>query len=202
MAKAYPVPAQSVEREILVRKSRFIARALSATSREQALMQVRQARKDFPDARHHCWAYLIGDPNSASAAAMDDDGEPGGTAGKPILNVIQHKAIGDVLVVVIRYFGGIKLGAGGLTRAYAQATEAVLSELPVEQQEPRLTATLTMDFAHEQVLRHWAGEHGAEILEVTYGEQVGICLDIPEAATEGLAGFCAARNIRMHSLPD
>lgn len=202
MIKGYPVPAQAQVREILVRKSRFIARALPATSREQALAHVEQARNDHPDARHHCWAYLIGNPASASAAAMDDDGEPGGTAGKPILNVIQHKAIGDVLVVVIRYFGGIKLGAGGLTRAYAQATEAVLSETPVERHEPHHTASLRLDFAHEQILRHWADEHAATVLGVAYGEQVEIQLDLPETVHDELAGFCAARRIRMRSLPD
>ncbi len=123
----YPTPAQFIETETEVKKSRFIARATKVTDRQSAIAFVEQAKQDYPGARHHCWAYLLGNPASASSAAANDAGEPSGTAGKPILNVIQHKGVGDVIVVVIRYFGGIKLGAGGLVRAYSGAAEAVMS---------------------------------------------------------------------------
>src|SRR5690606_32119147 len=101
----------------------------------------------------------IGRPGSAAEAAMNDDGEPSGTAGKPILNVIQHKDMGDVLVIVIRYFGGIKLGAGGLVRAYAGAAESVLSEVERVVQQARVQARVGLDFADEQPLRHWCEGH-------------------------------------------
>lgn len=127
MSKDYPIPAGFLERETEIKKSRFIARVAPVSSRDEVKAWLEQARNDHPDARHICWAYQIGRPGAAAEAAMNDDGEPSGTAGKPILSVIQHKDLGDVLVMVIRYFGGIKLGAGGLVRAYAGATEAVLS---------------------------------------------------------------------------
>lgn len=198
MSFGYAIPAASLEREIAVRKSRFIARAGRVDSRAAALAAVEQARADHPDARHHCWAYLIGDPVSASTAASDDDGEPGGTAGRPILNVIQHKGLGDVQVVVIRYFGGIKLGAGGLTRAYAQATEAVLSELPVTRQEPVCRVTVAMGFAQEQPVRHWAQGHRGEVDAIRYGEGVGMDIIIPATEVDDFRAFCAAQSITIH----
>ncbi len=198
MRKAYSVPADPVERELVVRKSRFIARALAVTDRDAALAAVAAARAEHPDARHHCWAYLIGDPEAASTAATDDDGEPGGTAGRPILNVIQHKGIGDVLVVVIRYFGGIKLGAGGLTRAYSQATEAALAELPVTLHEATRRVTLALDFSHEQAVRHWSAEQGARVDSVHYADGVLMDLIVPERMTDALHAFCAARGVAVN----
>ncbi len=191
------VPAQTVEHEIAIKKSRFIARAVPAASRRQALDAVAAARADYPDARHHCWAYLLGNPATAASAATNDDGEPSGTAGKPILNVIQHKGIGDVIVVVTRYFGGIKLGAGGLTRAYGAATEAVLSITPLIEHVARFTVRLTGDFADEQPLRHWAAAHQAEVVDVRYAAAVTLIVDCPQAHQPALAAFCAARRIDM-----
>ncbi|RFA27294.1 YigZ family protein [Alkalilimnicola ehrlichii] len=182
------VPAHNLEREIEIKKSRFIARAVPVADREQAMAAVAQARRDHPTARHHCWAYLLGKPESASAA-MSDDGEPSGTAGKPILNVIQHKRIGDVIVVVIRYFGGIKLGAGGLVRAYAGATEAVLADLPLVEHQPRISMQLALDFAQEQAVRHWASAHEASVGAVDYGQRVGLWLTLPETAASELTAF-------------
>lgn len=199
MSTGYPVPAGRGEAEIEKKKSRFIARAANVASREEAMAFLADARRDHPDARHHCWAYLLGDPATATSAAMNDDGEPSGTAGKPILNVIQHKAIGDVMVVVIRYFGGVKLGAGGLVRAYAGATEAVLSALRLHAHEARFRARLTLDFAAEQAVRHWAQQHGAGVDRVDYGQQVTMVLSLPETDTDELRKFCGANGIVLAS---
>lgn len=195
MTSTYPVPVDTVETETEVKKSRFIARATRAISREEALAFVERARRDFPDARHHCWAYLLGNPSSASSAAMGDDGEPSGTAGKPILNVISHKGVGDVVVVVIRYFGGIKLGAGGLVRAYSGAAEAAMSILTIEQAVSTQHVLLTMDFSREQMLRHWLGQHQGEIVMVEYGVEVAIEVNVPEIALQALHIFCAAQGV-------
>jgi uncharacterized YigZ family protein len=188
-----------VEAEIEIKKSRFIARAAKVTERAAALAFVEQAKRDFPDARHHCWAYLLGDPDSAASAAMNDAGEPSGTAGKPILNVIQHKGVGDVVVVVIRYFGGIKLGAGGLVRAYSGAAQAAMSILPLAQARPVEAVELSLDFAKEQLLRHWAEQHEAELLQVDYGEQVQLRLSVPQDALDELGVFCAAQGVTRRS---
>lgn len=192
MSRDYPIPAGELQRETQVRKSRFIARVMPVTSRDEVHHQVARARVEYPDARHVCWAYQVGRPGAAAEAGMNDDGEPSGTAGKPILGVIQHKDMGDVLVIVIRYFGGIKLGAGGLVRAYAGAAESVLSEVGRVVQPTLLVARLRLDFAQEQPLRHWAGQHGASLAEVYYASQVEVRLEVPEQHWPALTGFCDA----------
>ncbi|SFM93219.1 YigZ family protein [Marinobacter pelagius] len=195
MNKDYPVPAGYLERETEVKKSRFIARVAPVSSREEVHQWLEQAHKDHPDARHICWAYQIGRPGSAAEAAMNDDGEPSGTAGKPILNVIQHKDMGDILVMVIRYFGGIKLGAGGLVRAYAGAAESVLSAVDRVVQQPVTPARVTMSFADEQPLRHWCEVHGASVDGIDYGTSVLARLSVPMDKLEAFTQFCNAQKL-------
>lgn len=195
MPKDYPIPAGFLERETEIKKSRFIARVVPVSSRDDVKAWLEQARNDHPDARHICWAYQIGRPGAAAEAAMNDDGEPSGTGGKPILSVIQHKNLGDVLVMVIRYFGGIKLGAGGLVRAYAGATEAVLSGVERVIQQPMSRVTVTMTFADEQPLRHWCDQNGAEIDNVGYSAGVTADVSLVEEQNQEFAAFCDARGM-------
>lgn len=195
MSKDYPVPAGYLERETEVKKSRFIARIYPVSDRDEVRAYVEQARRDYPDARHVCWGYQIGRPGSAAEAAMSDDGEPSGTAGKPILGVIQHKDMGDVLVIVIRYFGGIKLGAGGLVRAYAGAAESVLSAVDRVVQQARVQATVSFGFADEQPLRHWCEGHEGRIEHITYSSQVTATVSVPETEQQALADFCEAHRM-------
>lgn len=166
------------------------------SNRDEAKQFLQAKKSEYPDARHHCWAYLIGNPLSASNAAMNDDGEPSGTAGKPILNVIQHKHIGDVMVVVTRYFGGVKLGAGGLTRAYSSATEMVLSELSLKEQVAITTAFLACEFSQEQAIRHWAKQHDAALEVLQYSHQVEIKLSLPISEKIPLEQFCLTNKIK------
>lgn len=195
MKKDYPVPAGYLERETEIKKSRFIARIAPVASREEVREWLDKAHKDYPDARHICWAYQIGRPGSAAEAAMNDDGEPSGTAGKPILSVIQHKDMGDVLVIVVRYFGGIKLGAGGLVRAYAGAAESVLSEVRRIFHTPVSAAHITMGFADEQPLRHWCDVHKAELQSIQYGARVMAKVLVPENKMDEFTAFCDAHKL-------
>ncbi|SFM37839.1 YigZ family protein [Marinobacter zhejiangensis] len=201
MAKDYPIPAGFLECETEVKKSRFIARVAPVANRDEVRGYVDQAHADHPDARHVCWAYQVGRPGAAAEAAMNDDGEPSGTAGKPILNVIQHKDMGDVLVIVIRYFGGIKLGAGGLVRAYAGAAESVLSQVGRVVQPVLEGLEIEMGFAEEQPVRHWCQQHGCQIDEVNYGAAVTARVGVPEEALSLFKAFCDAHKIR-YSDPD
>lgn len=197
MKKDYPIPAGYLERETEVRKSRFIARVAPVNSRDEVKDWLKQARRDHPDAGHICWAFQIGRPGSATEAAMNDDGEPSGTAGKPILNVIQHKDMGDVLVMVIRYFGGIKLGAGGLVRAYAGATEKVLSAVERVIQQPMIDAHVSLPFKEEQPLRHWCDVHGALVESVEYGASVRALVLVPEDLITAFESFCDAHKLDL-----
>jgi len=177
----YSTPSSSKQTEITIKKSRFIAAAYCVDRRLQVMSHLEKSREKFPDAGHHCWAYIIGSPVNPCLMAMSDDGEPTGTAGKPILNVLQHKQIGNILVIVSRYFGGVKLGAGGLVRAYSGATQAVIDILPISKFVPKVSVQITVEFSQEQNLRHWLSSHQLEISECNYREKVDCRFELPEA---------------------
>lgn len=176
---SYPIPTQQTVAEIEIKKSRFIAYAKGINTREEGMKWLEEIKAQYPDARHHCWAYLIGNPKCAANAGMGDDGEPSGTAGKPILNVLNHKGVGDVMIIVVRYFGGIKLGAGGLTRAYGQAAQAVMEVLPTEQQVEMSTLLVICSFAQEQQVRHLVGIADGMINTIDYSQNVQITISVP-----------------------
>lgn len=178
LPQKYLIPHAPIEQVYEVKKSRFIARIDYAGNREQALRILEQAKIDYPDARHHCWAYLIGDPKAPKTIAASDDGEPSGTAGKPILNVLQHKNVGDLILVVIRYFGGIKLGAGGLVRAYSSAALLAMDHLPTKEYNEMIMLDVSADFATEQLLRHWLTLHDGKVLSVNYSHQVNLMIEL------------------------
>lgn len=178
---SFAVPCGDCKVETEVKKSRFIACAGFADSREKAMALLDKARQDYPDARHHCWAYII--ENGRSAAASDD-GEPSGTAGKPILNVLQHKHLSEIMVVVVRYFGGIKLGAGGLVRAYSGATQAVINELVVQVPEKYEDLVVECAFAHEAQLRYLVERYGGRMGQVDYSVVVTAKISIPAGALD------------------
>jgi len=175
-----------------IKKSRFIVRLSFAADREQAMQALEQAKQDYPDARHHCWAYQIGSPTSPHLAAMSDDGEPSGTAGKPILNVIQHKDVGDLMLIVIRYFGGIKLGAGGLVRAYSQATQMAFDAMKTKRHVELDEFSLICDFQDEQSIRHWLKQYESEVRSVDYTEQVTMLIAMDGQYQDELVLFLAA----------
>ena len=175
----YPVPAKQVETLYEIKKSKFIACAGFANSRESAMALLDSVKQRYPDARHHCWAYVFGNPNSPSSAAMADDGEPSGTAGKPILNVLQHKDIGDIMIIVTRYFGGIKLGAGGLVRAYSAAAQQAIDALEVRQEIKLEPLSVDIDFKHEQFVRYLVEQAQGKIANCNYASSVVINVELP-----------------------
>ena len=180
----YPVPAKQVETLYEIKKSKFIACAGFANSRESAMALLDSVKQRYPDARHHCWAYVFGNPNSPSSAAMADDGEPSGTAGKPILNVLQHKDIGDIMIIVTRYFGGIKLGAGGLVRAYSAAAQQAVDALEVRQEIKLEPLSVDIDFKHEQFVRYLVEQAQGKIANCNYASSVVINVELPLDALE------------------
>lgn len=188
---SYFRPESPAEFEFEIKKSRFIGLAVPATSREQALDYLADIKLKYPDARHHCWAYVVGDPNNAATMAANDDGEPSGTAGKPILNVLMHKQIGDIMLIVVRYFGGIKLGAGGLTRAYSQAADGVVQKLTLIKPILMQSWRFECDFAQEQYLRHYLEQNQGELLSIDYSNKVSGEVELPASlidADEQLIG--------------
>lgn len=183
---SYQTLKHAVSARLNIKKSEFIAYAYPVTSREQAMFHVEQLRVQYADARHHCWAYIIGDPDNTTSAGFDDDGEPSGTAGRPILNVLQHKSIGNVIIIVVRYFGGIKLGAGGLTRAYAGSAQAAVDEMILLPYVPMAQVQIIAEFATEAQCRYVVEDLGGHIDDVTYSKQVTLTVTLAEADIDHL----------------
>lgn len=183
---SYQTLKQAVNARLTIKKSEFIAYAYPVTSREDAMFHVEQLRDKYADARHHCWAYIIGDPNNTTSAGFDDDGEPNGTAGKPILNVLQHKSIGNVIIIVVRYFGGIKLGAGGLTRAYAGSAQAAVDMMTLKDYVPLIQVQILAEFATEAQCRYVVESLNGRIDDVSYSKQVTLTVTLAEADIDSL----------------
>ncbi|MDQ6979702.1 MAG: YigZ family protein [Mariprofundaceae bacterium] len=173
----YPIPAQSVRVEQVIKRSRFVIDVGHAVTRAAAIAFIEQVRTDQADARHHCWAYVAGHPDHSVERASSDDGEPQGTAGKPMLNVLQHKGIGEIVVVVSRYFGGIKLGAGGLVRAYSSSVQQGVDALMLMQRIPLTTVTIRLSFAQESQVRHLLEQVQATIQHCDYGSEVTLIIE-------------------------
>ena len=183
---SYQTLKRAVNARLEIKKSEFIAYAYPVTSREQAMFHVEQLREQYADARHFCWAYIVGDPDNTTSAGFDDDGEPSGTAGRPILNVLQHKSIGNVIIIVVRYFGGIKLGAGGLTRAYAGSAQAVVDEMILSPYIPMTQIQILATFATEAQCRYIIESFGGHIDDVNYSKQVTLTATLAEADVKNL----------------
>jgi len=183
---SYQTLKRAVTARLEIKKSEFIAYAYPVTSREDAMFHVEQLRVQYADARHHCWAYIIGDPHNTTSAGFDDDGEPNGTAGKPILNVLQHKSIGNVIIIVVRYFGGIKLGAGGLTRAYAGSAQAAVDMMTLLEHVPMIQVQILAEFATEAQCRYVVDTLNGRIDDVAYSKQVILTATLAEADIDSL----------------
>ena len=149
----YPVPARMHRAETEVRRSRFVATLGPAATVDEAAALVRAVGEEFADATHNCWAFVVGAPGSTARIGMSDAGEPRGTAGRPMLTALLHGGVGDVAAVVTRYYGGTKLGTGGLARAYAGAVVAALASLPRAERVERATLDVALDWAHVAALR-------------------------------------------------
>jgi uncharacterized YigZ family protein len=169
----YPIPAQQTRVEIVVVNSRFIATAAPVFSVEEAKAFVQRVRNEFADASHNVPVYLVGHGASVTAHCSDD-GEPSGTAGRPALAVLRGSGLGDVAVVVTRYFGGTKLGTGGLVRAYSDAVREVLAVLPRAEKVPTHTVMLALPYSYLERTRLVIAAHQGQILDEDFGVDVTI----------------------------
>jgi uncharacterized YigZ family protein len=169
----YPVPAREARSEITVVNSRFIATAAPVFSVEQARAFIARIKSEFPDADHHVPAYLIGSGTSV-IAHCSDAGEPSGTAGRPALAVLQGSGLGDVAVVVTRYFGGTKLGTGGLVRAYTDAVKQVLIDLPKAEKVATHTVVLVLPYSYYERIRSLIADKHGEVIDQEFAGDITI----------------------------
>jgi len=173
----YPIPAQ---------RSRFITSVAEVTSPEQAQSFISDIKHEFPDANHNCWAFLVGPPGSSDHTGLSDDGEPHGVAGRPMLTTLQHSGLGDTAVVVTRYFGGIKLGKGGMVKAYTAAVQTALEQLPRSVRIDWILLTTEIDYSQVKPLELHAPEFECEVLGIDYTDIVTLRMRLPR---EQLASF-------------
>ena len=163
--------------EIEEKKSRFIAHVAAANTEEEVLAFIEAKKKQFWDARHNCYAYILGE--QAQTMRFSDDGEPTGTAGRPILEVLMGSGIRNLVVVVTRYFGGTLLGTGGLVRAYTKAAQAGLAASKVRTMCCGYEMTVVTDYNGIGKVQYLLGSRGIPVENADYGEQVTVHVNIP-----------------------
>lgn len=187
-----------VEEEI--KRSRFITSVGHAPDRETARRFIEAVRREFPDATHNCWAYAAGRPGDSAIIGQSDDGEPHGTAGRPMLDQLLRCGVGEIAVVTTRYFGGIKLGTGGLARAYRGGVALALSTLPVKEKTVPARLDVRVGYDRIQAVYRLLPEFQAVIAREEFGEDAVFCLELPDdcqvacraalvQATDGTARF-------------
>mgnify|MGYP002622835945 CR=1 FL=1 len=172
------------EGEYVDRKSRFIGHAMPVHGEEEALVLIDQVRRKYWDARHNCYGYVVGERGETTR--FSDDGEPGGTAGRPILDVLTGSCLRDVLVVVTRYFGGTLLGTGGLVRAYTQATHEALDNADLRHLVRASRLRLITDYNNAGRLKHYFETGGIRMDDVIYTDKVENLITIPEEEVDAV----------------
>ncbi|MCI7061140.1 MAG: YigZ family protein [Lachnospiraceae bacterium] len=184
MNQSYNVIYEGGSGEIVEKKSRFIAHVFPVHSEEEASEYIEQIRKKYWDARHNCHAFVIGPNNETSRCS--DDGEPSGTAGRPILEVLQGRGIHDALVIVTRYFGGTLLGTGGLVRAYSQAAQAGLQDSSIMTKQQGRKISIKTDYNGIGKLQYIVGNRQISVADTRYGEAVEMDILVPEEEVASL----------------
>ncbi|MCE2573634.1 YigZ family protein [Motilimonas eburnea] len=172
MLQPYSVLAQAAEYEEEIKKSRFITLLQRTQGRDAAMAFVNQIKVAHPGARHHCWGFIASAPSVSTELGFSDDGEPSGTAGKPILAALQGSGLGEVTAVVVRYSGGIKLGTGGLVRAYGGGVQAALKLAQTVIEVPQVTGELTCQYAHVSLVEQLLAQFNGQIIESDFGVAV------------------------------
>jgi uncharacterized YigZ family protein len=180
----YPIPGAVISVSEEIKKSRFITLLAPTCGVEAAKAFIQQVRDEHPTARHHCWAFVAGAPNDSQQLGFSDDGEPSGTAGKPILSQLMGSGIGEITAVVVRYYGGIKLGTGGLVRAYGSGVQQALKQLVVSYKVPQLEYTLQCDYAQLAMVENLLQLSEGRIMHGDYGAAVVLHLALPATGTE------------------
>lgn len=192
----YKIIAYGGTGEIEEKKSRFIAHTMSVETEEEAIAFIEATKKQYWDARHNCYAYVLGE--QAQTVRFSDDGEPAGTAGRPILEVLLNSGIRNLAVVVTRYFGGVLLGTGGLVRAYTKAAQAGLAASDVRTMCYGYEIAIETDYNGIGKIQYLLGQRGIPV-EADYGEQVSVRIRAPyedkdavvHEVTEATAGRAA-----------
>ena len=175
----YNIPGQLHRVEDVIKKSRFVTTIAHTPTVEDARDFVAHMKAEFGDASHNCWAYVVGPPGSTAQIGMSDDGEPHGTAGKPMLTVLLHSEVGDISAVVTRYFGGTLLGKGGLVKAYSGGVQLGLESLPLIERVPSAEVLTVIDYSSITPFQRMLAGYEAELLSEEFATDVTMQVKLP-----------------------
>jgi uncharacterized YigZ family protein len=184
MPTPYLIPAEATRRELTVINSRFIATLAPVASTDEARVFIKRIRAEFPDASHNVPAYILGGGNTVTEY-FSDDGEPAGTSGRPVLTVLRGSGLGDLVVVVTRYFGGTLLGTGGLVKAYTEATQLVVNAAHRARRIQVHLALLALPYNLLERLRLLTARHQGEVLSEDFAADITLTLRFPVEQFDG-----------------
>ncbi|HIF9248042.1 TPA: YigZ family protein [Photobacterium damselae] len=187
-SEPYWVPADAVVFEEEIKKSRFITYLAHTPNVEAAKAFVNHIKEKHHDARHNCWAFVAGRPTDSMKWGFSDDGEPSGTAGKPILAQLTGSNVGEITAVVTRYYGGIRLGTGGLVKAYGGGVQQALAQLITQEKVMTAIVTLCCDYNQVSLVESLLNEHSGVQLTADYQTQVSMALELDQRE---VSAFCA-----------
>ncbi len=177
------IQEERLEEEIVEKKSRFIGTLLYVTNEEEAQEIIKNIKKQYHDARHNCFAYRIMTENGV-IERFCDDGEPSGTAGGPMLNILAKNNLCNVLIVVTRYFGGILLGTGGLVRAYSDTTTKVINTASMANETMGMEVEIEIDYAQLEMLKYYCKKNNINIVNIVYEKNIKCYLELTEMELE------------------
>ncbi|AXH62885.1 IMPACT family protein [Providencia huaxiensis] len=177
--KPYLIPAETISFTEEIKKSQFITYLAHTDGIDAAKDYIQSIKAQYPDARHHCWAFVAGRPDDSQKLGFSDDGEPTGTAGKPIMAQLLGSNLGEVTCVVVRYFGGIKLGTGGLVKAYGNGVQQALRILPTKTKVPQKIFNLVCDYSLINAIEQLLAQVNGTVLHSDYNETVSLQIAIP-----------------------
>jgi uncharacterized YigZ family protein len=201
---SYSIPAHVVTTEQVIKRSRFICTLGHAETTIQASSHIAEIRQQNPQANHVCWAYIAGPPDSADRG-MSDDGEPRGTAGKPMLSILEYSGLGEIYTTVTRYFGGIKLGTGGLVRAYSSSVQQALALVKHQPKVDLESFRIVSDYPFVRAIELILSEEQSEILNKNFHEKVEFVVQIPAERitqiTKKLAGISSGALVLEPYIP-
>lgn len=187
----YRIPAAVHWAEQTIQRSRFRCTLAPAPTDADARAAIGRVVAEWPTAGHHATAWVAGPPGTTARVGLSDDGEPHGTAGRPMLNVLLHTGVGEIVAVVSRWFGGIKLGTGGLARAYAGTVELALATLPTTERIETVTLDLTFGYSHVSAVQHLLPGFEARIEQESYQGLIRFRLRVPREHADRLIATLA-----------
>jgi len=186
VASGFLIPARVHRVEEVIQRSRFLTALAHAPDAEAAHAFVARMRDEQPDATHHCWAFVAGPPGSTMHVGMSDDGEPHGTAGRPMLTALLHSGVGEVVAVCTRYYGGVKLGTGGLSRAYSGGVVKALESLPTEEQVERVEVDVVVGYPDVDGMQRLIESLEIVVIDEAYASDVRFRLGVPREEVDTL----------------